>query len=153
MHTLDFNTFLIPWLGKTAKMVSFFIQEKFRQHDLDLTKEQMILLKMLHEKDGQIQNDLALITDRDKGSLARLINTMEKKNLVARIPLQEDKRVNQIFLTKQGRKTFASALPVIQEIFDELQNGLTGAEIASVIEVLEKVQKNVASGHDGCNSN
>ncbi len=153
MHTLDFNTFLIPWLGKTAKMVSFFIQEKFRQHELDLTKEQMVLLKMLHDKDGQMQNDLALITNRDKGSLARLINTMEKKNLVARIPLKDDKRVNQIFLTKQGRKIFAAALPVLQEIFDELQNGLTGAEIASVIEVLKKVQNNVAAGHDGCNSN
>lgn len=144
MQLPDFEKTLIPWIGKTAKMMGTYFAEKLRQHELDLTKEQMALLKKLHEGDGQMQNDLALITERDKASLARLVSTMEKKNLVARIPDAQDKRVNRIYLTRDGRRVFATALPIVGEIIDELQQGVSEQEIAAAIETLRKVQRNIS---------
>ena len=137
------ETTLLPWIGKTAKMIRGFMTENFKKHDFDLNIEQWVLLKRLHEEDGQTQNDLALITERNKASLARLINTMEKKNYVARIPDVEDKRVNKIFLTTNGKKIFEATFEVMHEAVDELQAGITLEELTASIEVLKKLQKNI----------
>jgi len=137
------ETTLLPWIGKTAKMMRVFMIENFKKHDFDLNIEQWVLLKRLHEEDGQVQNDLALITERNKASLTRLINTMEKKNYVARIPDIEDKRVNKIFLTANGRKIFEATFKIMHEAVEELQAGIGIEEILATIEVLKKLQKNI----------
>lgn len=52
MDVLDFQHSLLPWIGKTAKLMGIYVSDTLRQHGLDLTKEQLILLKLLHERDG-----------------------------------------------------------------------------------------------------
>ncbi len=97
----DFNKTLAPWIGKTFKMMNMFICDVFQKNNIQVTKEQWIVLKILHDDtDGIIQNELAFITNRNKASLTRLINVMEKNNLVARIPSQKDSRKNLIYITK-----------------------------------------------------
>ena len=86
------------------KCIDYFISDGLKEEGIDLTKAQMILLHRLRMADGQPQHSLAFITDRDKASLARLLTTMENKNLVARIPSKTDGRVNLIFLTKHGEE-------------------------------------------------
>lgn len=139
----NIDTSLLPWIGKTAKMLRVFMGEQFKKRDFDLNTEQWILLKMLYEKDGQVQNDLSLVTERNKASLSRLISTMEKKNYVARIPDTEDKRVNKIFLTTKGKKVFEATFDTIHESVEELQAGISLEEITTAIEVLKKLQQNI----------
>lgn len=141
---LDFASSVAPWIGKTSKLMSIFLKEAFAKHAIDLTKEQFILLKVLHDQDGVIQKDLAFITERNKGSLARLITTMEKKNFVARIPDTEDKRINRVHLTAHGHKVFLKIQPVVQTCIKQAQQGLTEEEINTTIAVLEKIQKNLS---------
>jgi len=141
---INFEKSVVPWIGKTAKLLSIFLKDTFAKHAVDLTKEQFILLKVLHDQDGVIQKDLAFITERNKSSLARLINTMERKNFVARIPDAEDKRINRVHLTAHGHKIFLRIQPVVQTCIQQAQQGLTEEEIKTTIAVLEKVQKNLS---------
>ena len=134
---------ILPLLGKTGKMIYVFMTDKFREHDIELTLEQFIVLRVLHQEDGQPQHNLALITKRHKASLTRLIGTLERKNLVARIPDSSDKRVNRIFLTKHGRRLFTQTLPVIEEAIAQVQSTLSQTEIDSLITIIQKVQKNL----------
>ena len=135
---------LIPWIVKTSKMLGVFMKSNFSEYGFDLTREQVILLAHLHLEDGQMQKDLAFITERNKGSLARLVNTMEKKNFVVRIPSREDKRVNRIFLTKKGRQIFEKIRPVLHECKTAALKNLTQKEIDSTIKVLQKIQNNIS---------
>ena len=135
---------LMPWLGKTSKMLRMFMKINFANHGFDLTHEQFILLAHLYHKDGIIQKDLAFITERNKGSVARLVSTTEKKNLVARIPSTEDKRVNRIHLTKQGRSVFEKLKPILDNCEEKVQQGLTNEEIEMMISVLQKIQNNIS---------
>ena len=134
---------LLPWIGKTAKILGIYIIDKMNEKGIDLTKEQWVLLKVLHEEDGQMQNSLADITERNKASLTRLVHTLEKKNFIARIPSKEDKRINQIFLTKRGREVFAETQPIMQEIVEEVQGDLSETELNAAMEVLMKIQENI----------
>ena len=110
---VDFDKSVGRWIGSTSKMVDNFLHEAFQCEGLDLSKEQMIVLKKLHENDGLIQNELAYLTLRDKSSLARLLAKMERKNYISREQDDFDKRVNRVFLTETGRITFKRSRPII----------------------------------------
>ena len=139
---LKFEKTLIPWIGKIAKFGSIYFKETFLEHGMQLSKEQFLVLKKLHETDGRSQNDLAFITDRSKTALTRLITTMEKKELVFRVISKEDKRINHVFLSELGKKTFKEALPVVFKIIDELQSDISQEDIEKTIQVLNQIQKN-----------
>lgn len=143
MNLPEIEESVMPWIGKTGKMMAAYAIDKFKQHKLNLTIEQWVTLKMLYQEDGRIQNDLALITNRNKTSLTRLINTMEKNNLVARIADKVDKRANRIYLTRNGKKVFASTMKIMEECITELEEGLSDQEIQTLIKILKKVQNNI----------
>ena len=134
---------ILPWIGKTGKMLHVFMNEKFKDHDINLTLEQFIILRVLNKKDGLPQQDLAFITQRHKATLTRVLGSMEKKNLIARIPDPGDRRVNKIYLTTHGQKFYSSTLPALKEAIVQVQQSLSQNEIDFVISIMKKVQKDL----------
>jgi len=142
--SLDFNKTLAPWIGSTCKMMNFYISDVFKKNKIQVTKEQFIVLKILHEdKDGIIQNELAFITNRNKASLTRLINVMEKNHLVARIPSKKDSRKNLIYITKTGKQLFLKMKPIMLKCIETFQNGITENEKELFINIMTKIQTNL----------
>lgn len=140
----DFNKKLAPWIGKTCKIINMYISDVLKHNNIQVTKEQWIVLKILHEdNDGIIQNDLAFITDRNKASLTRLINVLEKNNLVERIPSKEDSRKNLIYITNTGKQLFLKVKPLMLNSLETLQNGITEDEKSIFMNVMTKIQTNL----------
>lgn len=144
---------ILPWVCGTGKWISVFVADRFRKSNSNLTIEQWQLLKLLHREDGLMQNKIAKTTNRSKTSLTRLVDTMEKHNLVSRIPDSKDKRVNRIFLTKNGTNIFESTFPIIEEIRKDIESGLTDKEIKVLIHTLKKVQENIETIKSSCTTN
>lgn len=140
---IDLDKTMLPWLGRTMKGIDLFMADFFRANAIDLTKVQVIMLRMLSQNDGQPQNNLADLTNRDKTSLTRLITTMEKKGLVMRIASDADRRINNIFITPKGKDVLATAIPVIKKAIDVIETGLTENERIQTLKVLEKIRKNI----------
>lgn len=139
---IDFEKSLGPWVGRTSKLVDQYIQEGLDEHGLDITKEQMVVLKVLTDQDGLNQNELASLTYRDKSSLARLLAKMEKKKYLYRKQNEEDKRINEVFLTPMGREIFEDCKVVIKDILQTMEQDLSASEIRDTIRVLKQVHKN-----------
>ncbi len=139
---IDFEKSIGLWLGRTMKMVDFHMHEAFENAGLDLTKEQMVVLKKLYENDGLNQNELAFLTYRDKSSLARLLTKMELKKYIKRKQSKDDKRVNQVFLTTEGEKMYSKTRPIIKGLIDKMEHNIGGEQKKQMIELLQKVQKN-----------
>ena len=78
-ENIDFENSIGPWLGRTVKIIEYYLQEAFNKQEIDLTKEQMIVLKKLSDQNGLNQNELAFLTLRNKSSLTRLLSKMERK--------------------------------------------------------------------------
>lgn len=140
----DFNKTLAPWIGKTYKMMNSYIADVFKYNDIQVTQEQWIVLKILHEEnDGIVQNELAFITNRNKASLTRLVNVMEKNNLVIRITSKEDARKNLIYITKTGKQLFQKMKPLILHSIEVIQKGITTDEKKIFIDIMTKIQYNL----------
>lgn len=134
---------VLPWIGKTAKMMAIFIGDRFKKQGMDLSLQQMIILKILNEEDGRPQQDLAIVTERHKASLTRLLATLEKKKLVTRRSDKADKRINRVYLTKRGKEQLQNTFPLMREIMAEMQLGLNASEIQTTIQTLQKIQSNL----------
>jgi DNA-binding MarR family transcriptional regulator len=139
----DFDNVVIPWLGRTSKVLEHHVDALLVKKGFNLTKMQFILLHKLHGHDGACQSDLAFMSNRNKSSLARAITLLEKKNYIARIPSKADKRINQLYLTKLGHEIIDQTTPIFAEIAEIAQKGLTETEIKTVINILKKIQDNV----------
>lgn len=141
---IDFESSIAPWLGKTSKIADYYLQLQLIEHGLDLSKGQVIVLKKLHDHsgDGLNQNELALLTFRDKSSLARLLAKMEKKKFIQRKQHEEDKRINQIYLTDEGREIFKESKLVLRKVMKIMEAGITEDEKKLLIDILKKVQFN-----------
>jgi DNA-binding MarR family transcriptional regulator len=142
---IELDKTMMPWIGKSMKVIDYFIMDRFAEKGIGLTKVQWLLLKRLKEINGQSQHNLAFLTNRDKASLTRLLSTMEKKNLVARIPSEIDHRINHVYITAHGEKVLKSAMPVVEEMISEMQTGISEKERVLAIKVLKKVIKNIKS--------
>ena len=144
-NIVDFENSIGPWLGKTVKILEYYLQERFNAHGLDLTKEQMIVLKRLHDKDGLSQNELAFLTLRNKSSLTRLLSKMEKKDYIIRKQCEEDKRINHVYLTAFGEEMFIKTKPAINEMIKIMEKNISDKEKQQIIKTLKKIQRNLDS--------
>lgn len=142
---VDFEESIAPWLGKTSKIVDYYLQEEMIRNGLDLSKEQMIVLKKLHEQDGRNQNELAFLTLRDKSSLTRLLAKMENKKYIHREQSQEDRRVNHVYITKLGREIYDQTRPIIRKMIATMEQNISDEEIDQMIITLQKIQYNFTS--------
>lgn len=123
--------------------MDYYIIDYMKVHGIDISKEQFIVLKYLQEQDGRKQNDLAFITNRSKTALSRLIHTMEKKGLVRRSSSKTDMRINHVFLTPFGKKTWDDAHPFFLKIVKDLQKGISKEDLLTVQNTFKIIQENI----------
>lgn len=140
----EFEKSLAPWIGMTKKMVDNRIEDILMENKIDLTKTHFIILKKVEQNSGMNQNDLAFFTNRNKSSLTRIINTLEKKTYLVRVPSKVDKRINELFITKNGTKILEKAKPIFFKFHDVIEKNISKKEIEFTIEILKRIQENVS---------
>src|SRR5437762_12609007 len=90
--------------GKASTAIARCLQKKFNARGINLTIDQWSVLYHLWKKEGLSQQELCNATFRDKPSITRLVYNLERFNLVKRVASDNDRRLNLIYLTKQGQQ-------------------------------------------------
>lgn len=119
------------------------LQRHFREAGYSITVEQWRVLFYLWIEDGQTQKFLSEKVARDKTSISRLINGLERKNLVVRIVDASNKRNNQIYLTHLGKSLKEKLIPMSYETVEQAQDGIPQDKIALCKEVLHQLIDNL----------
>jgi DNA-binding MarR family transcriptional regulator len=128
--------------GKVSAAINRKLSRNFRQNGVEITPEQWTVLLFLWEKDGVTQQELCNATFKDKPSMTRLIDNMERLHLVVRISDKNDRRSNLIHLTKTGRDLEEKSLFIANKTLKEALRGLTLDDLKISQEVLRKVFSN-----------
>jgi len=132
---------IVPEIGKTMKFIDIMVKAQFAKNGIDLTKEQFVLLRFL-DQGPKPQSSLALITERDKGSLTRLVQSLERKKFIKRTVSKSDQRVNLVEMTPLGEKVALQARPIILSIIETLQNGVNEKDKEVTKRVLQCIRTN-----------
>jgi DNA-binding MarR family transcriptional regulator len=119
------------------------LQKYFREKGLELTVEQWSILVHLWKYDGVSQQELSMRTYRDKPSITRLVDNLEKLGLVERRASDTDRRINCIFLTDAGKLLRDPTMDLANQTLNEGLIGINPDEIEITKRVLEKVYENL----------
>lgn len=129
--------------GKASIAIARRLQKKFNLAGLNLTIEQWSVLYQLWKQDGSSQQELCKMTFRDKPSITRLVDNLEKLQLVKRVPSESDRRINLVFVTRQGLKLEEQTMALAEETLNEALTGIPGDNINLCKEILQQVYDNL----------
>jgi MarR family transcriptional regulator, organic hydroperoxide resistance regulator len=105
----------------------------------DLTFEQILVLQILEEEDGLMLGVLAEKADRERTTISRMVDGLEKRNLAIRISDKTDKRQKLVYLTKLGKKRNAEMAPLIEKFIQEAFSGVQNKNIEVTLETLKAI--------------
>jgi DNA-binding MarR family transcriptional regulator len=131
--------------GMASTAVARRLQKNFRQAGLDVTIEQWSILYHLWKEDGLSQQELCNRTFRDKPSITRLIDNLEKQELVKRVSSKEDRRINRVYLTEEAKQLQEVTIQLANQTMDEALIGVQREDIEVVKVVLQQVYDNLKS--------
>jgi len=132
-------------LEKTNKQAKLYSQREFDRQGLGITVEQWVLLKIIQEHNSLSQQELAQLALRDPASITRTLDLLVKRQLVQRLPDSQDRRQFQIVLTRSGLAFVEEHMAMVESHRRQSIAGLTKAEVQRFLEVLKRIQQNMAT--------
>lgn len=129
--------------GKASTAIARRLQKKFNAAGLNVTIEQWSVLYHLWKQDGISQQELCNATFRDKPSITRLVDNLERLQLVKRVASESDRRMNLVFLTKQAQKLQEESMELAEATLLEALEGVPMDRIDICKEVLQIVYDNL----------
>ena len=129
--------------GKASTAIARRMQKNFKQAGVDITIEHWSVLYHLWKEDGMSQQSLCDATFRDKPSITRLVDNLEKLKLVKRVASKDDRRINMIYLTAEAQKLQEQTMELANQTLNEALVGVTNGQIEIAKEVLQQVYENL----------
>ena len=136
-------------LGMLIRTAHNSMTEKFVQNvyhsGLNISMDQWMILGPIWQLESPSQKDLGEICLRDKPTITRIIDSLEDKSLVVRVPDQIDHRIKRVILTNAGKQLFYDVLPIMERTREEVRGDIPEEEIEIFKNVLSKIIKNLNS--------
>lgn len=129
--------------GKASTAIARRLQKKFNVSGLNITIEQWSVLYHLWKQDGISQQELCNATFRDKPSITRLVDNLERLNLVKRVASENDRRINLIYLTKHAQKLQEETMALAEDTLNEALETVPAEKVDVCKEVLQIVYDNL----------
>ncbi|MEI6189142.1 MAG: MarR family transcriptional regulator [Chitinophagia bacterium] len=129
--------------GMATTAVARRLQKNYRQAGLEITIEQWSVLYHLWKEDGLSQQELGIRTFRDKASITRLIDNLERLSLVTRVASKEDRRINLVYLTDAAKPLQQLTYELANQTMNEALYNITKEEIEIVKNVFQRVYDNL----------
>jgi Transcriptional regulators len=128
-------------------MTKRFVQNAM-DSGVDISLDQWMVLGPVWQLESASQKELGEICLKEKTSITRIIDTLEKKNLVVRIADQLDHRIKRIVLTNAGKQLFYDVLPVMEKTREEARKAISEDEINIFKNVLRNIITNLENETD-----
>lgn len=122
------------------EIIEFFSK---RLQGQDITRVQWIALYYIGDNEGITQRNLSKILDSNESSIVRLIDRMEKENIVRREKDPTDRRITKLYLTSEGMKKRNELLPIGEKFSKDCINGIKEEDLETFKKVLEKMVINL----------
>ena len=130
-------------IGKISMAINRTFLRAFATEGIDITTEQWSVLACLWKKDKVTQQTLCNLTSKDKPSMTRLIDKLEKRNLVTRVSDHNDRRINLIHLTDKGMALHQKATELVQKIATKTLGNILEEELIMSKAVLKRIMVNL----------
>ncbi len=130
-------------VGRTSRAIVKRLSKKFADAGFDVSYEQWSILIHLYRQDGLTQQELSRTAVKDKAAITRLLNSLEKKNIVLRIPDRNDKRSNLVYLTHKAKAFRSDLSSLVEEMLCEAEQGISPSDMEQCRTTLNRIFENI----------
>jgi hypothetical protein len=116
--------------GMASTAIARRLQKNFKQEGITITIEQWSVLYHLWKQDGISQQELCLATFRDKPSITRLLDNLEKLGMVV--------------LTATANSLQEKTMRIAATTLNEALEGVAATDLESAKKVLQQVYDNLS---------
>ncbi|OES46717.1 MarR family winged helix-turn-helix transcriptional regulator [Domibacillus iocasae] len=131
-------------LFQSSRLMTNRLNQYFRLKGYLITHEQWQVLSRLFEKDGQTQQSLAVLNERDEASLSRLVANMERSGLIERRPHPTDKRINLVFLSDESKRLKEEYTEIAEQTIEDASFGIDPDAFAECLRTLDQIRRNLS---------
>ncbi len=129
-------------IGEISRAWRYEMNTRLKPYGLNQSMQQ-VLVQLHRHPDGLMQRDLARKLGIEGPTLVRLLDLLEQKELIARIPSPDDKRRKYSVLTTKA----AEQIRIIEKISDQLRSimleGLSSADVDSGLQLVRRMRNNL----------
>ena len=137
---------LAYWIHRVYQAERNELFREFREHGVELTPEQWIVLVRLWTEDGQTQTALGHATFRDRPTMSRILDVMEKNDLVGRRRDPDNARAWRVHLTAHGKALRKKLVPGAKHLVERSQRGISERDLATTRATLVQMFANLTQG-------
>lgn len=135
---------------RTSNLMLPQLEELFA--DASLTFSQWTVLMALREWGHSTSAELARDICHDAGSLTRILDELEQRDLIARTRSETDRRVVALSMTPQGLALVETLLPRVVAHWNELLGDFSHLEIKQLIKLLTRLTQAAEGKRDALNA-
>lgn len=132
-------------LHLTGCRLKQYIATMLRKMEVPLTPEQFMLIDLLWNQGEMSQQHLADQMQKDKNSVTKLVDAIEKKGFVTRRQNAQDRRSNTLVLTEKALHLKPEAKQKGISILDHMLSGISEEELRSFLGTLHKLNENMST--------
>ena len=131
-------------IGRSLRVFRNTLQKYFEEAGFKLSVEQWLILMLLKMQDGRTQHELCHAATKEKTTITRLIDALEKKGMILRVKGKNDRRNNLIYITDKGRKTEEILTPIAFAINEQAIKDFKKIEIVQFLDMLNRIENNLS---------
>jgi MarR family multiple antibiotic resistance transcriptional regulator len=109
---------------------------------LEVTAAQFAILKNVLKGSAQSACELCKCMDYDRGAMSRMIDRLETKRLIRRVPLAHTRRTVALEVTPAGKAAFPKMEACLDRVVARLLKGVTKAQVRETEKVLRRMLAN-----------
>jgi DNA-binding MarR family transcriptional regulator len=143
MSKFEFEKSFGRTLGVAHTHLFKHLSKLMKEQSLPITPEQFGLMTHLWKQDGCSQQDLAVLTNRDRANVTRILDILEREGIVERKDDIEDRRVFKIFLTEKGRDLEVDTAAIAKQAIKDATKGVSASDLEVCMQVLKKTIENL----------
>lgn len=127
-----------------CSLIKYFAKE-LSKNDINLTPEQYLVMDILWDAGTLSQQAIADIIHKDKNSVTKFIDSLEKKGLVYRAVNRNDRRVNNIIVSEEGRKLKTKTTEIAINMMRNVLKDIHEEDLIAFDKVMNQIKNNIDS--------
>lgn len=120
-----------------------YFSDILNANNINLTPEQFLVMDLLWDEQSISQQRIADVIQKDKNSVTKFIDSLEKKNLVYRTVNKIDRRINKIELTQEGAALEAASTEVAINFMNDVVKGIDQEDLKTFVRVILQMRDNM----------
>jgi MarR family transcriptional regulator for hemolysin len=133
-------------IDKSIRSYRVFAQKRLREKGFNITIDQWLILKVLMDNPGIMQQEVAEMVFKDNASVTRIIEILEKSKYLKKKVNPNDRRKSILKITPSGERVIQEVQKIVLENREIALNGISEKDLEIASKVLDQIIENSQTG-------